>query len=109
MARKDPSSIFTKKKKYKEMVNKMMNKYGAWRGKCGIQVAKINEFLVRFSMQLLSCKLLRKCHRDEVPRGVIQEVEKCLVGVQMNWGMLNSKTTEKIPRRKVLSFTMLGY
>jgi glutamate synthase domain-containing protein 2 len=36
-------------------------------------------------MQVLACKLLRKCHKDQVPTGVIETTEKCVTGVQMNW------------------------
>jgi hypothetical protein len=62
----------------------MKEKYGMHRGECGLDIASINDDIVIFVMQVLACKLLRKCHRDQVPTGVIAATEKCAAGVQMN-------------------------
>jgi hypothetical protein len=48
-------------------------------------VKNINDKNVRFAMQVLACKLLQKCRKDEVPAAVIAAIEKCVEGVQMNW------------------------
>jgi hypothetical protein len=55
------------------------------RGACSLDVASINDDTVRFATQVLACKLLRKCCKDQVPIGVIAIAEKCVAGVQMNW------------------------
>jgi hypothetical protein len=52
---------------------------------CGLDVASISDDCVKFAMQVLACKLLRKCRRDQVPAGAITVTEKCVEGVQMNW------------------------
>jgi hypothetical protein len=52
-----------------------------------LDVANISDDVVRFAMQVLACKLLRKCWKDEVSTTVITAVEKCAEGVQMNWAM----------------------
>jgi hypothetical protein len=36
-------------------------------------------------MQVLACKLLRKCRKDEVPSDIISMIERCKEGMQMNW------------------------
>jgi hypothetical protein len=56
-----------------------------FRGACGLDVASINDDTVWFMMQVLACKLLRKCRKDQVPTGVIATTEKCVAGVQMSW------------------------
>jgi hypothetical protein len=50
-----------------------------------LDVKKIKDDNVRFMMQVLAYKLLRKFHKDEVPAAVIAAIEKCVEGVQMNW------------------------
>jgi hypothetical protein len=47
--------------------------------------ASINDDTIRFVTQVLACKLLRKCCKDQVPAGVIEATEKCIAGVMMNW------------------------
>jgi hypothetical protein len=50
-----------------------------------LDVKNISDDNVQFAMQVLACKLLHKCRKDEVPTAVIAAVEKCIEGVQMNW------------------------
>jgi hypothetical protein len=63
----------------------MKEKFDTFRGKRGLDVKNINDKNVRFVTQVLACKLLRKCHKDEVSTAVIAATEKCMEGVQMNW------------------------
>jgi hypothetical protein len=63
----------------------MKEKFQTHRGKQGLDVKNINNKNVRFAMQVLACKLLCKCKKDEVPAVVIEVVEKCVEWVQMNW------------------------
>jgi hypothetical protein len=63
----------------------MKEKFQTFRGKRGLDVKSINDKNVRFVTQVLACKMLRKCHKDEVPVAVIAAIEKCMEGVQMNW------------------------
>jgi hypothetical protein len=41
-----------------------------------LDVAIISDDVVRFAMQVLTCKLLRKCQKDEVSAAVIETMEK---------------------------------
>jgi len=49
----------------------MEEKYGTHRGAHIFDIANINDDTVIFATQVLACKLLRKCCRDQVPTGVI--------------------------------------
>jgi hypothetical protein len=44
------------------------------RGVCGLDVASICDPTVRFVTQVLACKLLRKCQKDQVPMTVIDKL-----------------------------------
>jgi hypothetical protein len=57
-------------------MERMKEKFDTYRGLCGIDVASINDKCVRFVMQVLACKLLRKCCKDQVSEGVIETMEK---------------------------------
>jgi hypothetical protein len=63
----------------------MKEKFDTFRGKRGLDVKSISDKDVRFVTQVLACKLLCKCRKDEVPTAVISATEKCKEGVQMNW------------------------
>jgi hypothetical protein len=58
-------------------------KFGMRRGKRRVVILEINNLTVMFATQLLACKLLRKCQRDECPIGVVLVFERCATGVQM--------------------------
>jgi hypothetical protein len=45
----------------------------------------IKDDTVRFVTQVLACKLLRKCHKDQVSVRFITTMEKFTSGVMMNW------------------------
>jgi hypothetical protein len=54
--------------------------YHTFHGQCGLDVAIIVDSMVRFAMQSLACKLLRKCRKDQVPTKVITAAEQCVEG-----------------------------
>jgi hypothetical protein len=54
-------------------------------GKRGLDVKNISDDNIRFATHVMSCKMLQKCRKDEVPATVIAATEKCIEGVQMNW------------------------
>jgi hypothetical protein len=85
MAGEDPLPLFTDKSNEKYLLERMKEKFDMYRGACGLDVASINDECIRFAMQVLACKLLRKCCKDQVSTGVIATMEKCVEGVQMNW------------------------
>jgi len=63
----------------------MKDKYDTHKGVCGFDIVSINDDTIRFMMQVLACKLLRKCRKDQVITGVIETTKKCVARVQMNW------------------------
>jgi hypothetical protein len=81
----DPLPMFTDETHEKELVERMKEKYGMHKGACGLDVERINDDYVNFLTQVLDCKLLRKCHKYQVPTGVIPRAEKCTARVHMNW------------------------
>jgi hypothetical protein len=52
---------------------------------CRMDVASICDPTVSFSTQVLACKFLRKCQKDQVPMIVIMTSKKCIEGLHMNW------------------------
>jgi glutamate synthase domain-containing protein 2 len=50
---------------------------GTNRGNQGIVIKYINDVTTRFTSNLMACKLLRKCRKEEAPVGVIAVDEQC--------------------------------
>jgi hypothetical protein len=89
----------------------MKDKFDTFRGKRGLDVRNINDKNVRFAMQVLACKMLWKCRKDEVPVVVIAATEKCIARVQMNWAtfLVNNFLQDCMEaQRRALNFIMLG-
>jgi len=63
----------------------MKDNFDTFRGKRGMDVRNINDKNVRFAMQVLACKMLRACRKDEVSTVVIATTKKCIARVPMNW------------------------
>jgi hypothetical protein len=84
MAGEDPSPLFTNKSNEKPLSEKMKEKFGTLIGVHRLDVASISDDYVKFVMQVLYCKSLRKCLKDQVPVGAIATTEKCIEGIQMN-------------------------
>jgi hypothetical protein len=87
LAWEDPLPLFTNKYKEKSLAEKMKDKYDTHRGARGLDISSIKDDIFRFAMYVMACKLLRKCHKDQVPKSAIETTEKCIAGVQMNWVM----------------------
>jgi hypothetical protein len=80
----DPSLIFSDKKNEKALSESMKEKFHTIWGQCGLDVASICDPTMRFVTQVLACKFLRKCRKDQLPAIVIVKDEKCVEGAQMN-------------------------
>jgi hypothetical protein len=63
----------------------MKKKYGTDKGTRGIIIKRINDAATQLSTKILACKLLRKCHREEVPAGVVAVASQCAEGTTMIW------------------------
>jgi hypothetical protein len=55
----------------KEMFELVKEQLGTSRGNTGIVLKDINGNVTRFRRNLMSCKMLRKCKKEETPAGVI--------------------------------------
>jgi hypothetical protein len=72
---KDPTSLFFDNKNEKILFESMEYKFHTLHRHHGLDVASIYDLGVRFATQVLSCKLLRKCKKDQVPT-MIRVTEK---------------------------------
>jgi hypothetical protein len=64
-------------------LEEVYSKYDTQRGKHGdILIPAINDSMVRFATQLLACKLIRKCRKEECPIRVILMAEHLLRGIR---------------------------
>jgi hypothetical protein len=81
----DPVLTLDDKSKEKELAEKMKKKYGIARGTRGIIIKWIKNAVTQLGKNILACKLLRKCHKDEVPSGVIVVVAQCKEGTSVSW------------------------
>jgi hypothetical protein len=73
------------KTKEKALAEEMKKKYGTDRGTRGIIIKRINDTATQLGTKILACKLLRKCHREEVPAGVVAVAAQCAEGTSMSW------------------------
>jgi hypothetical protein len=76
----DPTQFLDEKTKEKALAEEMKNKYGTDRGTQGIILKRINDVTTQMGGKILACKLLRKCHREEVPTRVVAVVAQCAKG-----------------------------
>jgi hypothetical protein len=81
----DPALIMVVKSKEKALEEEMKKKYGVARRTRGIMIKQINNISTQLGTKILSYKLLRKCHKEEVPAGVIAVVAQCAEGTSMSW------------------------
>jgi hypothetical protein len=64
-----------------------MKKYGTDRGTRGIIIKRINDATTQMGAKILACKLLRKCHREEVLAGVVTVAAQCAEGTIVSWAL----------------------
>jgi hypothetical protein len=51
----------------------------------GIVIKDINDPATRFSTNLMACKILRKCIKEEAMAGVTAAVAQCVKGIVLSW------------------------
>jgi hypothetical protein len=81
----DPTLFLDDKTKEKAIAEEMKKKYGTSRGTRGIIIKPINNAATQLGEKILACKLLRKCHREEVLAGVVAVTTQCVEGTSMRW------------------------
>jgi hypothetical protein len=73
------------KTKENSLGEEMKKKYGADRGSQEIIINQINEPTMRLATKLTECKILRKCHKEEAPAGLIVVETQCTQGSLLSW------------------------
>ena len=69
----------------KRDVTKMKEKYDLQHKNRGFPISSIIDNKVRFTMKILSCKLLCKMRCIECTIGIVELAEQCVEGVTINW------------------------
>jgi hypothetical protein len=77
--------ILDDKSKEKKLAEEMKKKYGIDMGTRGIIIKWIKNVTTQLGAKILSCKLLRKCRKDEVPSRAIVVAAQCVEGTSMSW------------------------
>jgi hypothetical protein len=109
----DPTLTLDDKSKEKAFAEEMKKKYGTARGTRGIIIKQINNAMTQLGTNILSCKLLRKIRKDEVPTGVITVAALCTEGTSVSWApyLLNlfQKWTARMHRTLVQNSITHGF
>ena len=68
----DPGIEFPSKHEDTKLAQSMKEHFSLMKGKRGYHTSVIQEHNIRFAVELLACKLMRKCRPYEVPAPVIR-------------------------------------
>jgi hypothetical protein len=63
--------------KEKASVKENNKKYGTERGSHRIIIKRISDVVIRMAKKTMACKLIRKCHKEEVPTGAFIVEAQC--------------------------------
>jgi hypothetical protein len=66
-----PAQYMDDKTKENSLVEEMKKTYGIERGSHDIIIKRISDAITRMETRLKACKLLQKCHKEEVPTGFV--------------------------------------
>jgi len=78
----DLGEAFGGKTKERKLVNQMKSEFGLVDKSHRYLIHSIIEKVLQFAAQILACKIIRKCHADEVPTQVISLAAQCAKGLQ---------------------------
>jgi hypothetical protein len=81
----DPAQFHDDKTKEKELTEDMKKKFGTNKRTQGNIIKRIKYFTIQMAAKIMACKLLRKCHKEEVPTGVIAVAAQCVEGTTISW------------------------
>jgi len=73
------------KRKEKTIEEQVKSQIGTNRGSICMVIKNINEPTTRFMTNMMAYNLLRKCHKEEAPKGVVEEVTQCAKGIVPSW------------------------
>jgi hypothetical protein len=63
----------------------MKKSYGIERGLHEIIIKRISDIATRMATKLMACKLLQKCHKEEVLAGVLAVAAQCANNTMLGW------------------------
>ena len=69
----------------------MKGRFGLMKGKRGYQTSRLQHQNIHFTVELLACKLMRKCRLNEVPTPIVSIVANCAEGYSYNWAAYIAK------------------
>lgn len=82
---KDPVTISDGKGSDFALAKAMKMKYKVEKKKRGYTISNIKDKAAYVATQILTGKVMRKCHTDKVPTPVVALAEQFTEGVQFNW------------------------
>jgi hypothetical protein len=83
----DPAQFLDGNTREKVLPEEMKKKYVSSRGTRGIIIKRINDDATQLGAKLLACKLITKCHREEVLARFFAAVTQCAEGIIMRWAL----------------------
>ena len=81
----DPGTEFPSKHEDTKLTQSMKERFSLTKGKRGYHTSVIQHHNIRFVVELLACKLMRKCRPYEVPAPVIRIAANCTEGYSYKW------------------------
>jgi hypothetical protein len=88
----NPEQHLEDKTRDNAILDEIKDKYGVERGNRGIKISDINDPSTSLATRILRCKIMHKCHKDEVSSSVVIVTTQCAKGSSMRWApyLLNS-------------------
>jgi len=80
-----PDQYLGDKMKENTIVEEVKSQFGTNRGSIGMIIKNINDRAKIFVTKLMVRKLLRKCHKEEAPIGVVEVAAQCTKGIVLSW------------------------
>ena len=87
----DPSIEFLGKHEDVKLPQSMKECFGLTKGKQGYHTSAIQHQNISFTVELLACKLMRKCKPYEVPAPIVSIAANCAEGYSYNWAAYIAK------------------
>jgi hypothetical protein len=81
----DPVQFLEDKMKEKELAEEMKKKYGIEMGSYRIIIKRISDIVTRMAKTIMTCKLLKKFCKEEVPARVFAATTQCAEGTTLSW------------------------
>ena len=81
----DPGIEFVGKHEDTKLAQHMKDRFGLTKGNRGYQTSTIWHQNIRYAIEILACKLMRKCRTNEVPAPIVSIVANCAEGYSYKW------------------------